>query len=284
VTHPPRDRRADSAREAAVKLVAVAVAALLVAVVGLAAICKIESDHGGSNLPRRARRREPQPRRRYLQEPPPAQRAGRCRPYPVMTTSEGAPRAAAPPGEDDAGGEDALWAAARADDRQAFTELYHRHADAVWRHAHRLTSSPTVAEDVLAATFLTTWRRRGEVQIVGNSLRPWLLAVAGNEARTERRRMHRRYRLFRRVGPEPPAVDHSDAVVASLDDRRRVNRVLAAIDALPTKQREAVALCLVAEVPYVEAARVLGVSEPTLRSRVHRARTTLRSVLPEEVR
>jgi RNA polymerase sigma-70 factor (ECF subfamily) len=202
-----------------------------------------------------------------------------------MTTSEGAPRAAAPPGEEeDAGAEDALWAAARDDDRQAFTELYHRHADAVWRHAHRLTGSPTVAEDVLAATFLTTWRRRGEVQIVGNSLRPWLLAVAGNEARTERRRMQRRHRLFRRVGPDPHAVDHSDAVVASLDDRRRVHRVLAAIDALPAKQREAVALCLVAEVPYVEAAQVLGVSEPTLRSRVHRARTTLRSVLPEEVR
>lgn len=201
-----------------------------------------------------------------------------------MTTSEGAPRAAAPPAEEDAGGEDALWAAALDADRQAFTELYHRHADAVWRHAYRLTSSPTVAEDVLAATFLTTWRRRGEVQIVGNSLRPWLLAVAGNEARTERRRMHRRYRLFRRVGPEPHAVDHSDAVVASLDDRRRVHRVLAAIDALPTKQREAVALCLVAEVPYVEAARVLGVSEPTLRSRVHRARTTLRNALLEEVR
>jgi RNA polymerase sigma factor (sigma-70 family) len=201
-----------------------------------------------------------------------------------MTTSEGAPRAAAPPGEEDAGGEDALWAAAQADDRHAFTELYHRHADAVWRHAHRLTSSPTAAEDVLAATFLTTWRRRGEVQIVGNSLRPWLLAVAGNEARTERRRTQRRHRLFRRVGPEPHAVDHSDAVVASLDDRRRVHHVLAAIDALPAKQREAVALCLVAEVPYAEAARVLGVSEPTLRSRVHRARTTLRSVLPEEVR
>jgi hypothetical protein len=86
-----------------------------------------------------------------------------------MTTSEGAPRAAAPPGEEDAGGEEALWAAAQADDRQAFTELYHRHADAVWRHAHRLTSSPTAAEDVLAATFLTTWRRRGEADPVRGS-------------------------------------------------------------------------------------------------------------------
>jgi RNA polymerase sigma-70 factor (ECF subfamily) len=196
-----------------------------------------------------------------------------------MTTSEGASRAIAPPGDDVA-----LWAAARAGDQEAFAELYHRHADPVWRHAHRLTGSPTAAEDVLAATFLTTWRRRAEVRLAGGSVRPWLLAVAGNEARTEWRRRHRGLRLLRRVGPAPHVDDHSDAVVASLDDRRRVREVLSAVAALPAAQREAVALCLIGEVPYAEAAQVLGVPEATLRSRVHRARTALRSVLPEEVR
>jgi RNA polymerase sigma factor (sigma-70 family) len=196
-----------------------------------------------------------------------------------MTTSEGAPCATAPPGDDVV-----LWAAARDGDPDAFTELYHRHADPVWRHAHRLTGSPTSAEDVLAATFLTTWRRRADVHLAGNSLRAWLLAVAGNEARTEWRRTHRRYRLVRRVGPAPHVVDHSDAVVTSIDDRRRAHQVLAAIAELPAAQREAVALCLIADVPYAEAAQVLGVPEATLRSRVHRARATLRSVLPEEVR
>jgi len=196
-----------------------------------------------------------------------------------MTTSEGAPPATAPPDEDVA-----LWPAARDGDPEAFAELYHRHADPVWRHAHRLTGSPTAAEDVLAATFLTTWRRRAEVQLAGGSLRAWLLAVAGNEARTEWRRTHRRFRLLRRVGPAPHVVDHSDAVVESLDGRRRMHQVLAAIADLPAAQREAVALCLVGEVPYAEAAEVLGVPEATLRSRVHRARATLRTVLPEEVR
>lgn len=196
-----------------------------------------------------------------------------------MTTSEGAPRATAPPD-----GDGALWAAARNGDREAFTELYHRHADAVWRHAHRLTGSATAAEDVLAATFLTTWRRRAEVQLAGDSVRAWLLAVAGNEARTEWRRTRRRHRLFRRVGLAPHVVDHSDAVVASLDDRRRVHEVLAAVAELPAAQRDAVALCLVADVPYAEAAQVLGVPEATLRSRVHRARAALRTALPEEVR
>jgi RNA polymerase sigma-70 factor, ECF subfamily len=196
-----------------------------------------------------------------------------------MTTSEGAPAATAPPGEDVA-----LWAAARDGDPEAFAELYHRHADPVWRHAHRLTGSPTAAEDVLAATFLTTWRRRAEVQLAAGSLRAWLFAVAGNEARTEWRRTHRRHRLLRRIGPAPHVDDHSETVVSSLDDRRRAHQVLAAVAELPAAQREAVALCLVGEVPYAEAAEVLGVPEATLRSRVHRARATLRTVVPEEVR
>lgn len=185
----------------------------------------------------------------------------------------------APPGSDAE-----LWAAAQAGDRQAFTALYHRHADVVWRQAYRMTASRTAAEDVLAATFLTAWRRRAEVRIVADSARPWLLAVAGNEARTEWRRSDRHRKLSDRVGPTPDVADHSDAVVASLDDRRRVHQVLAAIADLPTSQREAVALCLVGEVSQTDAARVLGISEVTLRSRIHRARARLRTLVPEEVR
>src|SRR5262245_12047936 len=131
-----------------------------------------------------------------------------------MRTSEGAPPTTAPPATDDE-----LCTAARHGDRDAFTELYHRHADAVWRHAYRLTGSRTAAEDVLAATFLTAWRRRNEVRLTSDSARAWLLAVAGNEARTEWRRAHRRFRLTRRVGRAPDVVDHSEDVVTSLDDR-----------------------------------------------------------------
>jgi RNA polymerase sigma factor (sigma-70 family) len=174
-----------------------------------------------------------------------------------------------------------LWAAARAGDRDAFTALYHRHASAVWAHAHRLTASPTAAEDVLAATFLTAWRRRAEVRFTADSALPWLLAVAANEARTEWRRASRFRRLSQRVGPEPDVVDHADSVVTSLDDRRRVHRVLAAIARLPDPQRAVVALCLVAEVPHADAARALGIPEATLRSRIHRARARLRTALAE---
>lgn len=196
-----------------------------------------------------------------------------------MTTSEEPARTSAPPG-----GDAELWVRAQHGDREAFTVLYHRHAGAVWRHAYRMTASRTAAEDVMAATYLTAWRRRAEVQIVTDSALPWLLAVAGNEARSEWRRSVRRRELSDRVGPSPDVADHSDAVVASLDDRRRVHQVLTAIANLPTAQREAVSLCLLGEVSQADAARVLGISEVTLRSRIHRARTRLRTLVPEEVR
>ncbi|WP_308257675.1 RNA polymerase sigma factor [Pseudonocardia lacus] len=175
-----------------------------------------------------------------------------------------------------------LWAAAAGGDGDAFTALYHRHADAVWRHAYRLTGTRSTAEDVLAATFLTAWRRRSELRFAADSARPWLLAVAGNEARTEWRRSARHERLARRVGAAPAERDHSDAVVARLDDRRRLHRVLEALGGLPDRLREAAELCMVAGVPQADAARALGIAEVTLRSRVHRARARLRAQLAEE--
>jgi len=177
-----------------------------------------------------------------------------------------------------------LWAAVQRGDRHAFTELYHRHADAVWQHAYRLTTSATTAEDVLAATFLTAWRRRSSVVFIAESARPWLLAVAANEARTEWRRAKRHRMLSHRLRPAPDVDDHADTVVTALDDRRQVHRVLAAIEKLPRIQREAVTLCLVADVSQADAARLLGIPEATLRSHIHRARTRLRTTLPEGVR
>jgi RNA polymerase sigma factor (sigma-70 family) len=177
-----------------------------------------------------------------------------------------------------------LWSAVQHGDRDAFTVLYQRHAEAVWQHACRLTVSATAADDVLAATFLTAWRRRDDVVFAADSARPWLLAVATNEARTEWRRATRHRRLRDRVGPAPDVADHADSVASSLDDRRRVLRVLTAVEKLPEAQREAVTLCLVAEVSQADAARVLGIPEATLRSHIHRARTRLRTMLLEEVR
>ncbi|WP_405096359.1 RNA polymerase sigma factor [Micromonospora sp. NBC_01412] len=169
-----------------------------------------------------------------------------------------------------------LWAAVAAGDESAFGLLFDRHHRAVYNHAFRLTGSWSTAEDVTQTAFLTAWRRRGDARIVDGSTLPWLLVVTTNTVRTEWRSARRWLALLRRVPPDRhTADDPADEVAARLDDERRMTRLRALVRRLPRAEREAVALCLWAGVPYPEAAAVLGVTEAAVRSRVSRARGRL---------
>ena len=52
-----------------------------------------------------------------------------------------------------------LWSLLRGGDREALGVLFDRHGNAVYNFAFRRTASWSVAEEVVQATFLTTWRR-----------------------------------------------------------------------------------------------------------------------------
>lgn len=172
-----------------------------------------------------------------------------------------------------------LWAHASAGGTHAFGRLFDRHARAVYNHCFRLADSWTAAEDLTQATFLLAWRKRRKVVLVNDSALPWLLAVATNVARSERRTVARRLRLAGRVSAEAPAPDHADDVAGRVDDERRMAEVLAAVRELPRNQQEALALCVWAGVSYAEAAAVLGIAETSVRARVSKARTRLKGLL-----
>jgi RNA polymerase sigma factor (sigma-70 family) len=175
-----------------------------------------------------------------------------------------------------------LWSACTLGDHSAFGELFERHSRAVYNHAFRLTGSWSAAEEVTQATFVTAWRRRKAARMVDGSTLPWLLVVATNTARTERRSARRWQALLRRVPPEPEAVpDPANDVPARLDDERRMTALLALVRQLPRAEREAIALCVWSGVPYPQAATILGVGEGAVRSRVSRARARLARMVAE---
>ncbi|MDT5038145.1 MAG: hypothetical protein QOE03_3330 [Micromonosporaceae bacterium] len=169
-----------------------------------------------------------------------------------------------------------LWADAVGGDESAFAVLFDRHVRAVYNHCFRLTASWADAEDVAQVTFLTAWRRRAEVHLVGDSALPWLLSVASNTARTRWRSSRRWLAALHRIPPERAGGgDPADDVAGRVDDERRMRRILREVNRLPRGQREALALCVWSNVPYREAAHLLGISETSVRSRVSRARATL---------
>jgi RNA polymerase sigma-70 factor (ECF subfamily) len=172
-----------------------------------------------------------------------------------------------------------LWAAAADGDRDAFGVLFDRYARAVYNHCFRLTASWSTAEELVSVTFLQAWRRRTDVRLTQESALPWLLTVATNAARDEWRSARRRAALAGRLRPEAAVADHADDVSGRVDDERRMAELLAAVRALPRAEREALVLCVWSEVSYPDAAAVLGIAEPSVRSRVSRARARLTRVL-----
>lgn len=172
-----------------------------------------------------------------------------------------------------------LWAQASSGNTHAFGRLFDRHARAVYNHCFRLVGLWQAAEDLTQATFLLAWRKRSRVTLVQDSALPWLLTVATNTVRSERRTVARRLRLAVRVPVDTSSPDHADDVAGRVDDECRMTEVLAAVRDLPRNQQEALALCVWSGVSYAEAAAVLGIAEASVRARVSKARTRLKGLL-----
>lgn len=170
----------------------------------------------------------------------------------------------------------------RAGESSAFAELFDSYARAVYNHAFRLTADWSVAEDVMAATFLEAWRLRERVDPEGGSLRPWLLGVATNIARNQYR-SNRRYRAAANAAAaaELSVPDHADEVADRVDDRRRLATALTALATLRRPEREVVTLCLGEGLDYEAVAEALGIPVGTVASRLSRARRKLRALAEE---
>ncbi|RKT54594.1 RNA polymerase sigma factor [Saccharothrix australiensis] len=168
------------------------------------------------------------------------------------------------------------------DAHAAFTELFQRHAEAVWNYAYRLTASWSQADDLLSTTFLNAWRTRGRAVLARDSARPWLFTVTARLARDQRRAGARLAAVVQRLSRAAPGHDHADAVADGDLAERRLRRVLEAVDHLPRAEREVVRLCLLGEVSTGDAARLLGIAEASVRSRTSRARARLRALIGED--
>jgi len=128
-----------------------------------------------------------------------------------------------------------------------------------------LTSgSRPAAEDAVQEALLRAWERSEKGEEI-DSLEGWVTAVSLNLVRSGLRRMRSerraRARLHTPALAEPPTADRID-----------VDRALAA---LPRRQREAAVLRYYLQLSTADAAKVMRVSEGTVKSNLARARAAL---------
>jgi RNA polymerase sigma-70 factor (ECF subfamily) len=167
-------------------------------------------------------------------------------------------------------------------DPDAFAALFRRHQTFVYNVAFRRTASWSAAEDVTGVVFLELWRQRGRVEPLGGSIRPWLAGVAANQARHVWRARSRRADALGRVagvgavGRHEP--DPADDLADRIDDERAMAALLGRLDALPQAHREVLTLWAWEQLSYDEIAVALAVPVGTVRSRLSRARASLRTL------
>jgi RNA polymerase sigma factor (sigma-70 family) len=164
-----------------------------------------------------------------------------------------------------------------------FTELVRAQQDVLYAAAYRMTNHRQEAEDLTATCLLNAFRALASYdqdRLYQLMFRRWLLAILANAWRNALRARSRRVlesRLHEGVDPptKEPGVEHvADRLGQASDLSSRLAR-------LPLRQREAVVLRHVLDLPIAEVAEILRCPEGTAKSHVSRGLTTLRATYPD---
>jgi len=162
-------------------------------------------------------------------------------------------------------------------DGAAFEELYRAHAGRLFNLVFRMVGSTTEAEDLLQEVFLTAYRKLGSFR-GDSSLGTWLYRLAVNHCldvlRGRQAKMARVTDSLDEEGAMEPAA--AAPVIPSAVSRLDLDRAIAR---LPPGCRAAFVLHDVEGFEHGEVATMLGVSEGTSKSQVHKARMKLRGML-----
>ncbi|WP_433328415.1 RNA polymerase sigma factor [Spirillospora sp. CA-294931] len=161
---------------------------------------------------------------------------------------------------------------------ERFALLFDRHSDEIYRYVARRLG-PETAEDVVAETFLTAFRKRAGYDTERPDARPWLYGIATHAVREHRRAEVRRNRALAKVNPQGEAEPFDERSDAKLTAQRLQPELAAVLARLSSPERDLLLLVAWAELSYEEAARALGVPVGTVRSRLHRLRKKVRKAL-----
>ncbi len=158
-------------------------------------------------------------------------------------------------------------------DREAFAEIFRRHAPALFRYAVRmLDADHQAAEDAVQEALTKAWLKldgfRGD-----SALRTWLFRLVANECVNSRRR--RRPipvddQLLARLTPGTGDEPHRFTTEQELRDALDI-----ALLELPWRQRAAWLLREIERLSYSEIAGILGTTPTVVRGQLQRARATL---------
>lgn len=167
------------------------------------------------------------------------------------------------------------------DSTETIAALVAEYSPALYRVAYSVMRNSAEAEDAVQEAFLRVLRHRDKLHEI-RDLRVWLVRITWNVVLDKKRRSKTR--------PENDDIADYARVLPSSDRRaddeiissQEHGRILALIDRLPAKERQALLLSAVEELTTAQIASVLKTTESSIRSRIFRARRELSAMLEKE--
>lgn len=163
-------------------------------------------------------------------------------------------------------------------DEGALAQLWAEHAAALLSYLHGLTKDRFLAEELLQDSLLAAWRGAARFR-ADSSVRTWLFGIGRRQAV---QRLGRSRGLSRAVVDDsglaglPAAEPGPEAVILARSD---VAAVRVAMGELSAVHREVLELVFAHGLSVVETARVLGVPDGTVKSRLSNARRSLAAAI-----
>lgn len=170
---------------------------------------------------------------------------------------------------------------ARAGDREAFSRLYDRYLNTVFRYIRFRVNSRTVAEDLTQETFLRALRGVRGFTWQDRDPGAWLLAIARNLIVDHYRSLPLRRELVTWDLYDTDLVDPQPDPEATVVDRLTSQTLREAIGRLRTEQRQCLILRFLRGLTVAETAALMARNEGAVRALQHRAVRRLASLLPD---
>lgn len=154
---------------------------------------------------------------------------------------------------------------------EVLTETFKSLSDGLYRVAYYILESENDAQDAVQDLFVKLWGNRDQLDTVLN-FKAYCTTLMKNLCIDRLRKEQR----VQGIEVETDIVE-SRRVDEDYDAREKLERVLAAIERLPERQRDVMKMYVLEEMSYDEIAQKTGMTNLTLRVLLSNARKTLRS-------
>lgn len=175
-----------------------------------------------------------------------------------------------------------LWNRVRQGSEAGFTTLFDRYHATLYNYGCKLSVNTSLVEDAVQDVFIDVWRLRKTLTSEVTSVKFYLF-------RALRRRIHRAQlsvpasqEISETREQEPLLITQSSEThfIADESHQRLTGWLRSSVARLPSRQAEVITLRYFEEFTIPEIARIMGVSEKSVRNFIYKALCTLRETRP----